>query len=206
MSGLAGSQAVERLERRGGQVSVFRRGYGAQVQFDAIEREDGHAVVVGKSMPGAPHQYGPRRFVVRTQADRDNLAGEMDRLIEDANANLERVEYRYELRHRDILDTDAGYAQVGCFVAVLSMVVGLVVGAVGGWIASGGVNGDALVIGAIVGFVIGFFGDEPMSWIAVKHPRLRDHITDLALGWSIVVPAVVTAVTVIVLTVQFAAG
>jgi hypothetical protein len=130
----------------------------------------------------------------------------MDRLIEVANKDLERVEYRYELVHRDILDSDAGYAQVGCFVALLSMVVGLVVGAVGGLAVSGGINGTALVIASIVGFVVGFLGVEPVASIAVNHPRLRDNITDLAIGWSIVVPGVVTALTVIVLTVQFAAG
>jgi hypothetical protein len=206
MSGLTGSQAVARLERRGGQVWVFRRGYGSQVQFDCIDREDGDAVVVGKSMPGAPHKYGPRRFLLHTQEDRQTLAGEMDRLQEVANADLERVEYRYELVHRDILDSDAGYAQVGCIVAVLSIVVGLVVGLLGGWALSGGINGTALVIASIVGFVVGFLGVEPVSSIAVNYPRLRDHITDLAIGWSIVVPGVITALTVIVLTVQFAAG
>jgi hypothetical protein len=206
MSGLTGSQAVARLERRGGQVWVFRRGYGSQVQFDCIDREDGDAVVVGKSTPGASHKYGPRRFLLHTQEDRQTLAGEMDRLQEVANADLERVEYRYELVHRDILDSDAGYAQVGCFVAVLSIVVGLVVGLLGGLAVSGGFNGTALVIASIVGFVVGFLGVEPVSSIAVNHPRLRDHITDLAIAWSIVVPGVVTALTVIVLTLQFAAS
>jgi hypothetical protein len=38
-----------------------------------------------------------------------------------ANANLERVEYRYELVHRDILDVDAGYGQVGCVARSLTI-------------------------------------------------------------------------------------
>ena len=124
----------------------------------------------------------------------------------DEHTAEERTWCGYELVHRDILDSDAGYAQVGCFVVVLSIAVGLVVGLVGGLAVSGGVNGTALVIASIVGLVVGFLGVEPVSSIAVNHPRLRDHITDLAIGWSIVVPGVVTALTVIVLTVQFAAG
>jgi hypothetical protein len=86
-------------------------------------------------------------------------------------------------------------------VAVLSIVVGLVVGGVGGWIATSGVNGSALVIGSIVGFVVGFLGIEPVSSIAVNYPTLRDRITDLAIGWFIVVPGVVAAVAVMVATI-----
>jgi hypothetical protein len=204
--GLTGSGAVARLERRGGQVWVFRKGYGSQAEFDCIAREDGHAVVVGNSKPGAPERYGPHRFVLQSEADRARLAHEMDRVLDVANTGLERVEYRYELVHRDILDGDAGYAQVGCFVAVLSIVVGLVIGGVGGWIATGGVNGSALVIGSIVGFVVGFLGIEPVSSIAVNYPTLRDRITDLAIGWHIVVPGVVAAVAVIVATIAMRPG
>jgi hypothetical protein len=201
VSSLTPTEAVARLERRGGQVWVFRRGYGAQAEFDCIDREGGHAVVVGKSRPNAPERYGPRRFVLASDADRTRLAQDMEIARDRANADLERVEYRYELVHRDILDSDAGYAQVGCFVAVLSIAVGLVVGGIAGWVATGGVEGPALVIGSIVGFVVGFLGIGPVSSVAVNHPALRDRITDLAIAWFIVVPGVVTALTVITMAI-----
>jgi hypothetical protein len=198
---LTASEAVARLDRRGGQIWVFRRGYGAQAEFDCIDREGGHAVVVGKSRPNAPERYGPRRFVLGSDEDRARLVRDMELARDRANAGLERVEYRYELVHSDILDADAGYGQVGCVVAVASVVVGLIVGGIVGWAAAGGVNGTALVIASIVGFVVGFLGIEPVSSVAVNHPALRDRITDLAIVWFIVVPGVVTAVTVIAMTI-----
>ena len=85
----------------------------------------------------------------------------------------------------------------GCFVAVLSVLVGLLVGLAGAWIATGGISGDAAIVGAIVGFVIGFMGVDPVLSIAVERPAFRDRITDLAIAWWVVVPAVVTAATII---------
>jgi hypothetical protein len=201
VSSLTSAEAVARLERRGGQVWVFRRGEGAQAEFDCIDREGGHAVVVGKSRPNAPERYGPRRFVLGSDEDRTRLARDMELALDRANAGLERVEYRYELVHRDILDADAGYGQVGCVVAVVSIVVGLIVGGIAAWAVTGGVEGSPLVIASIVGFVVGFLGIEPVSSVAVNHPALRDRITDLAIAWFIIVPGVVTALTVIAMTI-----
>ena len=206
MSSLTPTEAVARLQRRGGQVWVFRRGYGAQAEFDCIDREGGHAVVVGKSRPNAPERYGPRRFVLGSDEDRARLARDMELARDRANAGLERVESRYELEHRDILDVDAGYGQVGCVVAVASIVVGLVVGGVAGWAATGGVEGSALVIGSIVGFVVGFLGIAPVASVAVNHPALRDRITDVAIAWFIVVPGLVTALTVIAMAIADVPG
>ena len=197
MAGLTGSSAVERLERRGGEVWVFRTGYGAEVKFECIDREEGHAVVVGRSTPQAAERYGPRRIVLATQRDRDRLARDMDHALASANAGLERVEHRYQLEHRDAFDTDAGYAQVGCVVALLSAVVGVGLGLLGGWLTTGALALPGAIVGSIVGFVVGFMGVGPVLSIAIDRPAFRDRITDIAMIWFIVVPAVLTAVVTI---------
>ena len=113
---LSGSQAVARLERRGGQVWVFRYGYGSAAKYTCAGREDGATVITGPipthNEPGCQH----RRWVLTTDLERDSLAHDMEAARTRLSASAGDG---YELLHRDVLDTDAGYAQVGCVLALL---------------------------------------------------------------------------------------
>jgi uncharacterized membrane protein YeaQ/YmgE (transglycosylase-associated protein family) len=196
MKGLTGAQAVERLERRGGQVAVFRRGTGTWFVFDCVGRDQGRAVVAPHSPNSAP---GGGR-ILASDSDRAALAREMDEERDRANAGWGTDASGYVLVHRDILATDAGYAQVGCFLALFSVVVGLILGLIIGWIATSEVKGDALLVGPVVGFVVGFFGTEVVARIAVYIPPLRDRLETVAYAWTAIVPGVLTAATIIVMT------
>jgi hypothetical protein len=201
VNGLTGAQAVARLERRGGEVSVFRRGYGSQVVFTCVGRDQGHAIVAITDVTESRRVVRDRRLVIRSDTDRAALEHEMETARDEANAHLERVEYSYILVHRDILDTDAGYGQIGCVLILASVAVGLVAGLVGGWLATGSVAVSSALIGPIAGLAVGFYGLQPVASIAVNSPALRDRIVNLAYGFSLVVPAIVTAVTIVAMTV-----
>jgi hypothetical protein len=206
VNGLTGAQAVARLERRGGEVWVFRRGYGSQVVFTCVGRDQGHAIVAITDVTESRRVVRDRRLIIHSDADRATLEHEMETARDEANARLERVEYSYILVHRDILDTDAGYGQIGCVLVLASVAVGIVVGLVAGWVATGRVAVSAAVIGPIVGLAAGFYGFGPVASIAVNSPALRDRIVNLAYAFSIVVSAIATAVTIIVMTVLFDAS
>jgi uncharacterized membrane protein YeaQ/YmgE (transglycosylase-associated protein family) len=83
---------------------------------------------------------------------------------------------------------------------VVSVVVGLILGLIIGWIATSEVKGDALLVGPVVGFVVGFFGTEVVARIAVYIPPLRDRLETVAYAWTAIVPGVLTAATIIVMT------
>ena len=200
MKGLTGAQAVERLERRGGQVAVFRRGHGIKRVFDVVGRDEGRAVVAGRSPDSAPPSANSGR-VIASDSDRAALARELENARDEANARLEGEQWRYVLVHRDILQTDAGYAQVGCFLALFSVVLGLIVGPIIGWLVTGQINGSALLVGPVVGFIVGFFGTEVVAAIAVYIPPLRDRLETVAYAWMAVVPGVLTAATIVVMTI-----
>lgn len=185
---LDGSQAVARLERRGGQVWVFRMGYGSVAAYMYAGRKDGATVVLG---PEPNH----RRWVLRTDLDRKSLAHDMEAATTLASASADAS---YTLVHRDELDADAGYGQVGCVLVLGSLVVGLIVGLMAAWIATGEVTLAPPIVGVVIGFVVGFYGDEPLASAAVLVPYLRDRVVNLAYLWCLVVPAVTTAITIVV--------
>ena len=206
MKGLTGAEAVARLQRRGGQVWVFRRGYGSQVKFRCVERENGDAVVVGKSEPQAEHSYRARRFVLSDEAKRAALAAEMERVRDLANQGLERVEYTYELTHRDDLASDAGYGQIGCVLMVPSILGGVIIGLLWSWFATRYTSLTDAVIGWIIGMVVALVSFEPVSEIAYNVPWLRDRMETLSFGWLLIVPGIATAITIIVLAIRATVG
>ncbi len=207
MARLSGPEAVERLERRGGQVLVFRMQYGLIAEYSCVGREDGFAVIESVEHSGTPDRSDPPRpvrkgrVILRSDADRSGLASDMERVLDASNATLNPgVEHDFRLRHRDTLDTDGGYAQVGCFLAFFSVVVGTIAGLILTWIAIGSIEAGATVYSMIAGFVFGFFVLDPVTKLAVNVRFIRDRITNMAYAWTAIVPAVVTAVAMPILT------
>jgi hypothetical protein len=200
MNGLTGQEAAERLDRRGGQVWVFRYGHGSTYVYDCQERQDGACVVVGHPWMGKPTKHDPR-LILDTAEARATLASLMEEMRDLSNAAVpaEAAE-RYVLAHRDLLDTDAGYAQIGCFIALVSTAVGLVVGAILAWLLTERVEGGVLIISPIVGFLVALFAEAPLASLAVRIPALRDRIELLSVVWSVIVPGVLTAVLIVALT------
>ena len=78
------------------------------------------------------------------------------------------------------------------------MIVGLIIGLIAAWIATGGETLAAPIAGVVVGFVVGFFGSEPVASAAVRVPYLRDRVVNLVYVWLLVVPCLVTAITIVV--------
>jgi hypothetical protein len=199
MRGLSGEEAVARLERRGGQVWVFRQGYGSAYSFLST-RADGVLAVAVRREGGAVGRR-PKDREVRTDADRTALARDMEAVRDAANAPLaEGVAHRYVLTHRDQLQADGGYAQVGCVLAIGSVLVGLIVGEIAVWLTTETLAGWPAVWAVVVGFVIGFFGIEPIAAVLVLFPPLRDRIEVIAYSWMGIVPGVVTAIATPILT------
>jgi hypothetical protein len=114
VKGLTGAQAVARLERRGGEVWVFRRGYGSQVVFSCVGREEGHAIVAIADVAESQRAVRDRRLVIRSDADRVALEHEMETARDEANARLERVEYLYVLVQTSSTRTPATGRSVAC--------------------------------------------------------------------------------------------
>ncbi len=163
-------------------------GYGSVAAYTYAGREDGATVILG---PEPKH----RRWVLRTDLDREALAHDMEAATTRASASAGG---NYTLLHRDVLDADAGYAQVGCLLALVSVVVGLIVGLIVAWIATGEITLVAPIAGVVIGFVVGFLGVEPVASVAVLVPYLRDRVVNLAYAWFLVVPAVITTITIVV--------
>jgi uncharacterized membrane protein YeaQ/YmgE (transglycosylase-associated protein family) len=200
MKGLTGHEAAKRLERRGGQFSVFRYGQGSTYAYDCRERQAGAAVVMGHAWAREPTDRS-FRIVLDTDEARAELARAMEAVRDRANAGLPvDASERFVLTHREQLDTDAGYAQIGCALALLSTVVGLIVGTVAAWLLTDRVEGGVLIIGPIIGFVGGLLVEAPLSALAVRVPPLRDRIELLSVAWSSIVPGVVTAIAIVALT------
>jgi hypothetical protein len=185
---------------------VFRRGYGSQVKFRCIERENGDAVVVGKSEPQADPPYPIRRFVLSDEASRAALATEMERVRDLANQRRERVENTYGLTHCDDLASDAGYGQVGCVLMVPSILGGVIVGLLWSWFAIHYNSLTDAVLGSIIGIVVALVSFEPVSGIAYNVPWLRDRIEALYFGWLLIVPGLATAIAILVLALRATAG
>ncbi len=177
---------IRRLERRGGEIWVFRLGYGPRARYRYRGREGGAAIVTG---PDDFHEE--YRWVLRTDFDRASLAAAMEATVRRLAADERDVATMYELRHRDLLDTDGGYGEVGCLVLVLSAIGAGVMSAVGSFVLEAG---HPLGVGMIV-FVFGFFGGmygtEVVIEPALRVPRLRDAIDTVAFVWWLIGPLIV---------------
>jgi len=206
MNGLTGQEAAERLDRRGGQIWVFRYGHGSTYVYDCQERQGGACIVVGHAWMGEPTKHDPR-LTLDTADARASLASSMEATRDRANAGVPAdAAERYVLAHRDLLDTDAGYAQIGCVIALVSTVVGLIVGAILAWLLTERVEVGVLIISPIVGFLVALFAEGPLASLAVGIPALRDRIELLSVIWSVVVPGVLTAVAIVALTLYSGSG
>jgi hypothetical protein len=193
---LDGARAVARLERRGGEVWVFRRGHGSKGTFRCTGREeDGAAIVVGSGSAGATSVDGEGRWVLRTDLDRRSLAGAMEATRDRLNASAGG---EYALVHRDLIQSDAGFGQVGCLMAVASVIVGLVIGLVVVSVLGGAPTLVGSGAGVIIGFLVGLYTADSVASVAVLVPALRDRIVNFAYAWMLIVPGVVTVLTMVV--------
>ena len=155
---LTAQEAAAVLERRGGQVDVRTR-VRASGSFSPTDktatyrcrgRKDGATVIEGP---------GEKRWLLRTDADRASLAADMARVKDSLDAHSAGPGLVVVLNHRDELQSDGGYGQVGCLLALVSTAVGLAVGLATAWFMTGGISG---------GFASS--GRSPASWSPCTRP------------------------------------
>jgi hypothetical protein len=199
---LGGHEAVARLERRGGKIEVLPRGRGAAYSryhptytYYCAGREDGATIVVGPD----------RRWLLRTDTDRAELARDMEATRESATRKAKDPDVAYGLAHWVALD-DPGYGEVGCLLMAVSVVLGLVIGIVVSLIAAGRVSDGAALLAPIFGLVISFVGVPVVVRAVTPIPALRDRQGDVAVILFLIVPGIVTALVVIVGSVLWIGG
>jgi hypothetical protein len=208
--GLTGEQAVRRLLDRGGQILVFRRGYGACLEISIAHRtpEDVTVSIKERSVRAGGEPAGMLRVtgarVLRTESDRAELAREIEAARDTANSTLERVEHTFEIGQRDELQIDPGYGEIGCFAILVSVIVGEIVGLFGGWLATGKLTGPGWAIGPIVGVVIGFLTTDTVGSVIAGIPALRARQVGIAMLYSLLVPGIACAIVIVVATIQSA--
>jgi len=84
--------------------------------YRCLGREQGATVITGPS---------GRRWLLRTDADRRSLADDMAKVKDDLNAHARGPGLVYVFDHRDELQTDGGYGQVGCLLSLISTAAGV---------------------------------------------------------------------------------
>jgi len=209
-NGQTGEQAVDRLIERGGQVVVYRRGYGMSMLVTLVERvPDGETIEIEEhdvAPGGEPARTKGRtsRRTLRSDADRATLARDLERNRDQANTGLDRVEYSFVIEQRDELQTDAGYGQIGCFLIFGSVFLGDLLGLLGGWLATGQLVGSGWFVGPIVGLAVGFLTTDWIGGVFAGIRATRDRQTGLAMLWSAIVPGLATTVVVTVMTIAAA--
>ncbi len=196
---LTAQRAAQRLERRGGQVLVQARvrETGALFPKDRpatyryVGRETGAAVISGPA---------EARWVLLTDADRASLAGHMAELTDDLNARAGTPGLVYVLDHRDELESDGGYGQIGCVLALVSTAIGLVLGIAAAWLLTSHLNIGSTVVGSIAGFLVAMYTADAVGSVLTGIPALRDRVVDLVNIYMSVVPGLITFLFIVVAT------
>ena len=193
---LTARQAVARLEQRGGQLLVHARVREGGAFFSTndiatyrcVGRDNGSTAVVG------PHG---KRWLLRTDPDREALADDLERERDARNANAAGPGIVYVYGHRDELQTDGGYGQIGCFLALISTAVGLVLGIAVAWLLTGGVNASAALVGSLAGFLTAMFTADAVGSVLAGIPALRDRVVTLVNVFALVVPGLITFLIIV---------
>jgi hypothetical protein len=194
---LTARQAVARLEERGGQLQVHARVREGGAFFSTndiatyacVGRDNGATVVVGPN---------GNRWLLGTDADRASLAADLTRVRNDRNANAAGPGIVYVFGHRDELQTDGGYGQVGCFLAILSTAVGLVLGIAVAWLLYGSFNASAALVGSVVGLVTAMSTADWVGSVLAGVPALRDRVITLVNVFVLVVPGLITFLIIVI--------
>ena len=141
---------------------------------------------------------GEKRWLLRTEADRASLAADMARVKDSLDAHSAGPGLVVVLNHRDELQSDGGYGQVGVLLALVSTAVGLAVGLATAWFMTGGISGGFALVGSIAGFLVAMYtADEVGSWLT-GIPALRDRVVTLVYLYAAVVPGLIAFLIIVV--------
>jgi hypothetical protein len=201
-----------RLEDRGGAVWAFRQGHGTVLTLSYAGTRDGATVIQGlirsedargardglKSEGWRPTESGlEQSWVLHSDLDRSALRRDVHEAIAILAARRGETPDAFPLVHRNPGQTDAGYGQIGCVLAMLSAVVGEVVGIAAILLFQ---PGRASVHGAVIAFVAAAFivpwatGDLVPA-LAGRIGRFRTNAEAVGIVWLLVAPAVAAATT-----------
>jgi hypothetical protein len=180
---------------------------GSQGAVDHADAERLFAVAVDdlRLIGWKPDSSGifKRTWIVRSDLDRSGLRRTVAQTIAVLARLREAEPSAYRLLYRPPGDEDAGYAQVGCVLAVPSVVIGDVVG--GFLTVARDVplpRIETAVLSAVVGFGLGFvvFGTlAPRALAAV--PATRAGAAETAMSLQILIPGLVACATWLLLPV-----
>jgi hypothetical protein len=194
---LTAREAAERLERRGGEVRVEARVREGGARFPTedvatyrcLGREDGATVITGPA---------GRRWLLRTDADRASLADDMTKVRDDRTTHAGGPGLVYVFGHRDELQSDGGYGQIGCFLSLMSTVAGVVLGIAVAWLVTDGVNVGYAVVGSIAGLLAATYTADAVGSALAGVPALRDRVVHLVNLYASIVPGLITFVIIVI--------
>jgi hypothetical protein len=116
----------------------------------------------------------------------------MARVKDGLDAHAAGPGLAYVFSHRDELQVDGGYGQVGCLLALVSTAVGLVIGLAIAWLVTGGVSGGSALVGSVVGFMVAMFTADTVGTLLTSVPALRDRVVTLVYLYTSIVPGLIT--------------
>jgi hypothetical protein len=202
---------LQRLERGGGAVWAFKEGAGSLFALQHVGVRKGSAEIRGHIHPeslvfedrpvpvdelarlGWRYVEGEgweRRWVLRSDLDRADLQRDANATIALLAALQDTDPGSFALVYRPPGEEDAGFAQVGCLLAAVSVVVGEVLGMIVTVARSEPIPLlEVAVFAATVGFLVGFLA------LGVVVPRalavsaaLRGRAADVTVGLTLVIP------------------
>jgi len=194
---LTAHDAAQRLEGRGGQLRVEARVREGGARFPTedvatyrcLGREQGATVITGPS---------GRRWLLRTDADRRSLADDMAKVKDDLNAHARGPGLVYVFDHRDELQTDGGYGQVGCLLSLISTAAGVVLGVAVAGVMTDSFNLGYVMVGSIAGFLIAMYTADALGSVLAGIPTLRDRVVNLVALYMSIAPGLITFVIIVV--------
>ena len=194
---LTAQEAAERLERRGGHLRVEARVREGGARFPTedvatyrcLGREQGATVIAGPA---------GRRWLLRTDADRTSLADHMALVKDELNSRDDRPGLVFVFAHRDELQTDGGYGQVGCVLSLVSTAAGVVLGLAVAWLVTAGFNAGYAVIGSIAGLLTSMYTADALGSVLAGIPALRDRVVNLVTLYMSIVPGLITFLIIVI--------
>jgi hypothetical protein len=141
--------------------------------------------------PGTVVGPNGHRWELRTDADRSALADDMAKVRDRLGQHAPGPGVMYVFNHRDELQTDGGYGQVGCLVAVVSSVVGQVLGIVVALLAIGSVNVGAALIGVVAGVIAAMYTADIVGTVLTGVRGMRDRVVTIMYLYMAILPGLV---------------